>query len=481
MEVLTFNSLYVQKLTNFLKETPNKIYLLCSQNCPSFNHHILKCAENLEDKKAIIISQTSSVANPIEIQQHTTKLKTNFIIKDNNICLEFSTNLAIQDKSNFVLPILNMGKIHKQVRQKAIPALTKIGIEDELSLTTLFLMRKDTSLKHYTGHRGWPCFSSTPIIFKEEGEGLFAREIDNIIDHINLETKDDNIESDSEEGTLGYSPTNLLGYSSVVSQPGKSGTPSDSLDKTQENDWIETFHAPPENRNKNTFYPRDWGHDFFQTITSLIIQEPKFMVIMLELIKHTASNKLKAMKNKFKDQHQDDFDKLKRSSDFYSHPSEPQLSCYTCQYRFNTPQGANNHKRAFNCNKNHINRFLDDFVLRHYNTTETETNYIKATIITANKFNSTKHYEEAYQKLINTFWSQIKYSLTALQPCMYLKEDRDLIKNLLMSMLNFQETELTVEKEDIIGRVLHFLESNKVRQNNKYIFLMFGNKVNILY
>ena len=53
---------------------------------------------------------------------------------------------------------------------------------------------------------------------------------------------------------------------------------------------------------------------------------------------------------------------------------------------------------------------------------------------------------------------------------MYLKEDRDLIKNLLMSMLNFQETELTVEKEDIIGRVLHFLESNKVRQNNENIF-----------
>ena len=100
-------------------------------------------------------------------------------------------------------------------------------------------------------------------------------------------------------------------------------------------------------------------------------------------------------------------------------------------------------------------------------------NYIKTTIITANKFGSTKHYEEAYQKLINTFWSQIKYSLTALQPCMYLKEDRDLIKNLLMSMLNFQETEteteLTVEKDDIIGRVLDFLQSSKVRQIYKYI------------
>ena len=126
--------------------------------------------------------------------------------------------------------------------------------------------------------------------------------------------------------------------------------------------------------------------------------------------------------------------------------------------------------------------FLDDFVLRHYNTTEAEKHYIKDTIIKANKFGSTKHYEEAYQNLINTFWSQIKYSLTSLQPCMYLKEDRDLIKNLLMSMLNFQETELTVEKEDIIGRVLHFLESAKVRQNDKYIWCLKTQlTVNVLY
>ena len=190
----------------------------------------------------------------------------------------------------------------------------------------------------------------------------------------------------------------------------------------------------------------------------------------MELIKHTASNKLKTMKKTIKDKHQNDFDKLQRSSDFYSQPSEPQLSCYNCQYRFNTPQGANNHKRAFKCNKNHINMFLDDFVLRHYNTTEAEKNYIKTTIITANKFGSTKHYEEPYQNLMNTFWSQIKYSLTALQPCIYLKEDRDLIKNLLMSMLNFQESELTEEKEDIIDRVLDFLKSSKVRQINEYIF-----------
>merc|ERR1711954_254079 len=159
------------------------------------------------------------------------------------------------------------------------------------------------------------------------------------------------------------------GYSSSVSQPsGKLGTQSDSLDKTQENDWIQNFHAPPENRNKNTFYPRDWGADFFQTITSMIIQEPKFVVIMMELIKHTASNKLKAMKRTIKDKYQNDFERLQKKSNYYSHPSEPQLSCYNCQYRFTTSKGAMTHKRAFNCNTNHINMFLDDFVLRHYNT-----------------------------------------------------------------------------------------------------------------
>ena len=100
----------------------------------------------------------------------------------------------------------------------------------------------------------------------------------------------------------------------------------------------------------------------------------------------------------------------------------------------------------------------------------------------ANKFGSTKHYEEAYQNLINTFWSQIKYSLTSLQPCIYLKEDRDLIKNLIMGMLNFKEDDVNVEKEDIIDRVLHFLESAKVRQNNKYIWCLKTQlTVNVLY
>ena len=114
----------MQKLINLLKETPNKIYLLCSQNCPNLNHHILKYAEVLETMNTITISKTSSVATSLEIPQHTTKLKTKFIIKDNKLCLEFSTNLVIPDKNNFIFPILSMEKIHKQVRSKAIPALT---------------------------------------------------------------------------------------------------------------------------------------------------------------------------------------------------------------------------------------------------------------------------------------------------------------------------------------------------------------------
>merc|ERR1711954_582009 len=99
----------------------------------------------------ITISKTSSEATFLEIPQHTTKLKTKFIIKDNKLCLEFSTNLVIPDKNNFIFPILIMDKIHKQVKSKAIPALTKIGTDDELSLTTLFLMREDISLKHDVG------------------------------------------------------------------------------------------------------------------------------------------------------------------------------------------------------------------------------------------------------------------------------------------------------------------------------------------
>ena len=123
------------------------------------------------------------------------------------------------------------------------------------------------------------------------------------------------------------------------------------------------------------------------------------------------------------------------------------------------------HKRAFNCNTNHINMFLDDFVLRLYNTTEAEKHYIKEAIIKANKFGSTLHYEEAYQHLINTFWSQIKYSLTSLQPCIYLKEDRALIKTLIMGMFNFKEGEMKEKDEDIIGRVLNYLESAEVNKN----------------
>ena len=45
----------------------------------------------------------------------------------------------------------------------------------------------------------------------------------------------------------------------------------------------------------------------------MIIQEPKFAVIMMELIKHTASNKLKEMKKTIKDKYQNDFERLQKS------------------------------------------------------------------------------------------------------------------------------------------------------------------------
>ena len=130
------------------------------------------------------------------------------------------------------------------------------------------------------------------------------------------------------------------------------------------------------------------------------------------------------------------------------------------------------HKRAFNCNTNHINMFLDDFVLRHYNTTEAEKHYIKETIIKANKFGSTLHYEEAYQHLINTFWSQIKYSLTSLQPCIYLKEDKPLIKTLIMGMFNLKDGEVNEKDEDVIAKVLNYLESAEVHKFIKKKFLL---------
>merc|ERR1711954_215652 len=196
----------------------------------------------------ITISQTSSVADSLEIPQHKTKLKTKFLIKDNKLCLKFSTNLVIPDKNNFIFPILSMDKIHKQVRSKAIPALTKIGTDDELSLTTLFLMREDISLKHYVGHKGRPCFSSTPIIFKEENEGLFVRDVDHIIDNITITGEEDDVESDSDGFGIGLPPY-------VPQASDKLRIPSfllsNNLDKTHEYDWIKNFHAPSENRFKN--------------------------------------------------------------------------------------------------------------------------------------------------------------------------------------------------------------------------------------
>ena len=106
--------------------------------------------------------------------------------------------------------------------------------------------------------------------------------------------------------------------------------------------------------------------------------------------------------------------------------------------------------------------FLDDFVLHNFNTTEAEKSYIMEAITKANKFGSNKHYEEAYQHLINTFWSQIKYSLTSLQPCVNFKEDNKLIKDLIIGMFNIKDAEITEKEDEMISRCMAYLESNKV-------------------
>ena len=123
--------------------------------------------------------------------------------------------------------------------------------------------------------------------------------------------------------------------------------------------------------------------------------------------------------------------------------------------RFKTTAGAMAHKRAFKCNTNHINMFLDDFVLRNYNTTEAEKNDIKEAITKANKFGSNTHYEEAFVGFVGSFWSQIKYSLTSLQPCINFNEDKHLIKNLIIGMFNIKDGEITEKEEDVIAKVLN--------------------------
>ena len=133
--------------------------------------------------------------------------------------------------------------------------------------------------------------------------------------------------------------------------------------------------------------------------------------------------------------------------------------------RFKSTAGTVAHKKASTkCNTNHIHMFLNDYVLRNFNTTEAEKSYIMEAITKANKFGSNKHYEEAYQHLINTFWSQIKYSLTSLKPCVNFEEDKQLIKDLIFGMLNIKDSEVTEKEDDVIARCLDYLESNKVHK-----------------
>ena len=77
---------------------------------------------------------------------------------------------------------------------------------------------------------------------KEDSEGLFARDVDHIIEHITINGEEDDVESDSEGFGIGLPPT--------VPQPsGKLRIPSflspSNLDNTHESDWIKNFHAPP--------------------------------------------------------------------------------------------------------------------------------------------------------------------------------------------------------------------------------------------
>ena len=131
--------------------------------------------------------------------------------------------------------------------------------------------------------------------------------------------------------------------------------------------------------------------------------------------------------------------------------------------RFKSIAGTVAHKRASTkCNTNHINMFLDDFVLRNFNTTEAERGYIMEAITKANKFGSNKHYEEGYFALINTFVSKIKYALTSLQTSINYKEDNKLIRELFIALFNIKNAELNVAEDEMISKCTAYLESSQV-------------------
>ena len=63
---------------------------------------------------------------------------------------------------------------------------------------------------------------------------------------------------------------------------------------------------------------------------------------------------------------------------------------------------------------------------------------------------------------INTFVSQIKYSLTSLQPCVNFKEDNKLIRELIIALFNIKDADINEKEEEMISRCMAYLESNKV-------------------
>ena len=78
---------------------------------------------------------------------------------------------------------------------------------------------------------------------------------------------------------------------------------------------------PPENIFKDEYYPVEWGSKFFQTISSMLIIDPKFLIIMTELIKNTISNKLQEIGKSIEKKYQNEYEKLQRQSNYYAHPS----------------------------------------------------------------------------------------------------------------------------------------------------------------
>ena len=472
MEINTFNNLYLKNLVTFMRETPNKIYILSTSNCPNLNHQILKLAEALEKLKAVTISVTSTLEDSLEIQQHVTTLKTSFIILNNILCLEFSTNLLLPDKKNYYFPIIPMDTIYKQVKTKAIPALVKnVFLTDELSFTTLFIMQGKNKLKYYTGINGWPTFSVAPVIFeKESPPSSTGREVDQLLTKFTLEDDED------EFGDL-----DGFGLFDIVEKTGKSSKPTGTLPEFQikpshvptpsESGWITDFHTFPSNKDEAKYFPIINFPDLWQAISLFLINDPKYVTIGTDAIKHAVTNKLAEVANKVDKKYTNNLDQLLQYAMFFTFPNDPRLTCYLCNKKFKTVPGTLSHKRSSaNCNDNNqIKYFIRNYSLRYNNVTEDEKAFISDAVSKSNKFGSNVHYEESYREFIWSLLSQIKYTLTSITTCLRPSTDSHTLINLISVLINKQPT--TVDGEELINKCLSYLESQEVRYKTNNIFL----------